>query len=96
MAHILLIIVLFDNLKRWLDRPFNFLYMHSASQVCNVSRYSLKMAKFSTLQNGRLAPLMRKTISIFFYRRITGGCSDLGMAVHGWKNPAIKASKIVV
>ena len=32
--------------------------MHNASQVCNVSRYGLKIAKVSTVQNVRLAPRM--------------------------------------
>ena len=55
MAHILLTIVLFDNLKVWLDRPFNFLCMHNASQFCNASHYGLKIAKFSSVQNGCLS-----------------------------------------
>ena len=58
MAHILLMIVLFDNLKVWLDRPLNFIYTHYTSQVCNISRYGLKMAKFRTVENGRLAARM--------------------------------------
>ena len=69
MAHILLIIVLFDNLKVWLNRPFTFLYMHNTSQVCNVSRYGLKMAKFRTVQNWRLAPRMGHNAHAFREKR---------------------------
>ena len=45
MAHILLIIVIFGNLKAWSDSPFNVLSTHNASQLRNVSRYGIN-AKF--------------------------------------------------
>ena len=58
MAQIELIIVLFDNLKVWSYSPFKFLSTHNAAQLCNVSRYGLKIAQFSTVQNGCLAPIV--------------------------------------
>ena len=48
MTNILLIVVLSGNLKVWSDSPLNILFTHNALQLCNVSRYSLKNAKFST------------------------------------------------
>ena len=48
MTNIFLVVVFTGNLKVWSDSPFNFLSTHNALQLCNVSRYRLKIDKFST------------------------------------------------